>query len=103
MNKAILANLNLGVVIPKGIEPPSLSFQFNNVPGYSFSLAGSLGSGISLGIEKEIPRDGSSSFGYKCDLNLGTQTVGISPTVMYEVNRNINLSASMGVDLMTGT
>lgn len=99
MNKAIIGTLNLGLVIPKGIDAPSFSFQFNNVPGYSLSVAAALGSGISLGIEKEIPRDGSSSLGYKCDLNLGVQTVGVTPTIMYEVNKHLNLSASMGVDL----
>jgi hypothetical protein len=78
---------------------PSVSFTFRNLRPYTLGLHTSLGQGFGLNLERSIPEDGSSNFGYKVDLNLGQNNVGFTPTVMYRASENVEVTAQMGVDL----
>ena len=93
----VTANLSMGANIPNGLSPPSLSFEFGQFSPVVLSLSAALGQGLGLSIEKDI--DSKSNLGYKLDVQLGTQNMSISPTVMYEISKNIQMNASMNVDL----
>ena len=79
-----------------GIELPSVSFKSMQIEPFTISCDASLG-GITFGIARDAPDDGSSDWGYKVDMTLGADEIAFSPSVSYEVSEKIDLNANMGL------
>lgn len=79
-----------------GIEPPSVSFKSAQVEPYTLSCDAGL-SGMTLGVARDAPEDGSSSWGYKVDVTLGTDEAAFSPNLSYELSEKVDLTLNMGV------
>ena len=85
-----------GREIVLGGPPGSVSISASPAPGYGLSAGFDLASGFSLGLNKQIPSDGSGNLGYALTLELGPENLGIAPTVNYRVSPSVDLQAKCG-------
>ena len=93
LDKKINAHAQMGLSAA-GIEPPSISFKSVQVEPYALSCDASL-NGMTLGVARDAPEDGSSPLGYKVDVTLGTDEVAFSPNLSYELSERVDLTLNM--------
>lgn len=76
--------------------PGSASVSGSPSPGYGLSAGFDVASGFSLGLNRQVPSDGSGNLGYALNLDLGADNMGIAPSITYRVSPDIDLHAKCG-------
>lgn len=94
----ISATVSFGGSIPDGIQMPSLNLQFASMKPYGLHVGGSYGN-LNFGVEKEIPKDGSSSYGYELDVGLATENITLNPKLFYKIEKNVLFNTNLVLDL----